>query len=41
MLRNPPITDHTTSTIAVQSMTASIARSGVILLVRYRRVRSP
>ena len=37
--RNPPITDHEMSTIAVHSTTAREASSGMTLLVRYRRVR--
>ena len=38
MSRNPPITDHTMSTIALQSITAAAARSGITLLRTYRLV---
>jgi hypothetical protein len=37
--RKPPMTDQTVSTVATLRATASAASSGMILLVRYLRVR--
>src|SRR6267142_286652 len=37
--RNPPMMDQTMSSIATQSVTATAAKRGMTLLVRYRRVR--